>query len=146
MDTSSENNTVSNPCNAKRLPPDEFKAGILFQALEFAMQDDTDNLIEKARGVFACKVRNGPSGAEGYWVVDARTGKGKIEYFGKTKPDLIFTINDEDVPDLLTGKLDAQRAFFQGKIKLQGNMGLAMRLLDVQRRAKGRIEEFRSKL
>jgi len=110
------------------------------------MQTDKDNLIEKVRGVFAFKVRNGPNGKEGYWIVNAKTGKGSVEFNGKAKPDVTFIMDDTDVVDLISGKLNPQKAFFQGKIKIQGNMGLAMKLQDLQRRAKDRIEEFRSKL
>ena len=63
--------------------PDDFKASVLFKALEAAMQTDEDNLIEKVRGVYAFKVRNGPNGKEGYWTVNAKTGKGSVEFNGK---------------------------------------------------------------
>jgi hypothetical protein len=63
--------------------PDDFKASILFKALEAAMQTDEDNLIERVRGVYAFKVRNGPNGKEGYWIVNAKTGKGSVEFNGK---------------------------------------------------------------
>lgn len=69
-----------------------------------------------------------------------------ISFSLSVKPDVTFLIDDNDVTDLLTGKLNPQKAFFQGKVKIQGNMGLAMKLQELQRLASGRIEEIRSKL
>ncbi|CAK9829078.1 Sterol carrier protein 2 [Anthophora retusa] len=126
--------------------PDSFKANALFKLLEIAMQEDEDNLIERVRGVYGFKVINGPGGVEGYWVIDAKTGKGKVEYYGKTKPDVIITINDADIVDFISGKLNPQKAFFQGKIKIQGNMGSAMKLMDLQKRAAKKIDILRAKL
>ncbi|KOC63157.1 Non-specific lipid-transfer protein [Habropoda laboriosa] len=126
--------------------PDLFKANALFKLLEIAMKEDEDNLIEKVRGIYGFKVTNGPGGAEGYWVVNAKTGKGKVEYYGKMKPDVIITINDADIVDFISGKLNPQKAFFQGKIKIQGNMGSAMKLIDLQKRAGKKIELLRAKL
>lgn len=62
------------------------------------------------------------------------------------KPDVTFIVNDEDVTDLLMGKLNPQKAFFQGKIKIQGNMGLALKLVDLQKRASKQIEDIKAKL
>lgn len=62
------------------------------------------------------------------------------------KPDVTFIMNDEDVTELVSGKLNPQKAFFQGKIKIQGNMGLALKLTELQKKASKRIEELRAKL
>lgn len=126
--------------------PEDFRAHRLLVELEKAMQDDSDNLIEKVRGIFALKVKNGNNGHEGYWVVNAKTGKGTVTFNGKDKPDVTFTVDDNDITNLLTGQLNPQKAFFQGKIKIQGNMGLAMKLQELTRLASSRIEEIRSKL
>ncbi|XP_014206721.1 non-specific lipid-transfer protein [Copidosoma floridanum] len=126
--------------------PDSFKANVLFKALEIAMQEDEDNLIERMRGIYGFKVTDGPGGSVGYWVIDAKTGKGSIEYNGKVKPDVVFTISDTDIMDFISGKLNPQKAFFMGKVKIQGNMGLAMKLPDLQRRAAKKIALIRAKL
>jgi len=125
--------------------PSVFKATALFRVLEGAMQEDKENLIEKVRGIYCFKVKNS-AGKEGLWIINAKVGKGKVEYNGKDKPDVTFIMNDEDVTDLISGKLNPQKAFFQGKIKIQGNMGLALKLTELQKRAATRIEELRAKL
>lgn len=113
--------------------PDGFLVTPYLKLLEEAMLDDKDNLIERARGVYGLKITNGPNGAEGFWVINAKTGKGSITYKGTDKPDVILTLNDTDIVDFISGNLNPQKAFFQGKVKVQGNMGLAMKLIDLQK-------------
>jgi len=124
---------------------DGFLVSPLMEIFEVAMQEDTEGLIEKVRGIYGFKVTNGPGGAEGYWVINAKTGKGKITYNGTDKPDVTFIINDKDVTELIKGDINPQKAFFQGKVKISGNMGLAMKLVDLQRTAQHRIEELKLK-
>lgn len=127
--------------NSKIKPtPDGFLVSPLMEIFEKEMEHDPDNLIEKVRGVYGFKVTNGPGGAEGYWVINAKGAKGTITYNSAEKPDVTFIIKDTDVTDLIKGDLNPQKAFFQGKVKVQGNMGLAMKLIDLQRHIQHRID------
>ncbi|XP_055839613.1 sterol carrier protein 2 [Episyrphus balteatus] len=126
--------------------PEGFKVAPLLKILEQAMLEDTDNLIEKVRAIYGFKVTNGPNGKTGFWIINAKEGKGKITFNGTDKPNITFIVADEDVTDLISGKLPPQKAFFQGKVKIQGNMGLAMKLMDLQRNAQSRIDVLRAKL
>ncbi len=47
---------------------------------------------------------------------------------GIENPDVTFTVSDQDWIALTEGKLDAQSAFFSGKLKIAGDMGLALRV------------------
>lgn len=124
---------------------DSFSATPYLKILQQAMLDDEDNLIEKHRAVYGLKVIK-KNGDVGNWIINCKVGKGTIEYNSKLKADVTFVVKDEDIVELITGELNPQRAFFQGKVKVQGNMGLAMKLVQLQQTAAKKIEELRSKL
>jgi len=132
-------------CSAVVKDPSVFLVTKLFSILEMAMQEDEDKLIERVRGIYCFKVKN-KDGQEGMWIINAKTGKGKITYNGTEKPDVTISMKDEDVVDLISGKMNPQKAFFQGKVKIQGNMGLALKLTELQKKASGKIEALRAKL
>lgn len=111
-----------------------FKASVIFDGIDEALKADGANLVKKVKGVFGFKIKD-QNGNEGYWVVDAKNGTGSVEYNGKTKADVTMVMADADLVDLMTGKLNPQKAFFQGKLKVQGNMGLAMKLQELQKQA-----------
>merc|ERR1712126_705154 len=105
-----------------------FKSKVIFDMISKALSEDGKTLVGKVKGIYGFKVKGGPDNKEGFWIVDAKNGLGSVEFNGKAKPDVTLTISDGDLVDLMTGKLNSQKAFFQGKLKVQGNMGLAMKL------------------
>lgn len=62
------------------------------------------------------------------------------------KPEVTIIVNDNDVIDLIVGKLNPQRAFFQGKVKIKGNMGLALKLTSLLSTVAPTLADVRSKL
>lgn len=125
--------------------PSAFKSSAVFKILDNVLKEDTEGTIEKARGIYNFKVKN-KEGKEAIWTVNASTGKGSVVFNGKDKPDVTFMIGDEDVIDLLSGKLNSQKAYFQGKIKITGNMGMAMKITNLLKKAGSKMENFKAKL
>ena len=61
----------------------------------------------------------------GNWLVDCTSGT-----VAQTDDDGVVTITvaDEDLVAIVGGSLDAMNAFFMGKIQVEGDLGLAMKL------------------
>lgn len=109
---SSKNHQIqSHLTAASATNPDGFKANILFKALEKAMQEDTDNLIAKVRGIYAFRVNNGPGGSQGYWIVDAKTGTGSVEFNGKSK-SFCFSLQTKQIYFLKRVRINRFEKYF----------------------------------
>jgi len=119
-----------------------FESDDIFSKIDQALQTDGENLVKKVKGVYCFMVTGGPSGAQNKWIVDAKNGSGSVTKDGTAKADCTITMKDSDLVGLMNGSLNAQKAFFQGKLKIKGNMGLAMKLQEFQKTA----QEYQSKL
>ncbi|XP_019645644.1 PREDICTED: non-specific lipid-transfer protein-like [Branchiostoma belcheri] len=118
---------------------DGFKVSPVFEAMETKLKQEGPALVKKIGGIFLFKVTSGPGGKEGLWLVDAKNGSGSIKFGSAGKADVTITIKDGDLFNLMTGKLNPQTAFFQGKLKIQGNMAVAMKLQNLQLREKAKL-------
>lgn len=67
----------------------------------------------------------------GKWVVDLTQEGGKVFAGEKEDAGVIVTMTASDFVDLVNGKLSGQMAFMQGKLKIKGDMSLAMKLQQV---------------
>ncbi|XP_032284637.1 sterol carrier protein 2 [Halichoerus grypus] len=109
-----------------------FKADVVFKEIEKKLEEEGEQFVKKIGGIFAFKVKDGPEGKEATWVVDVKNGKGSVLPNSDKKADCTITMADSDLLALMTGKMNPQSAFFQGKLKITGNMGLAMKLQNLQ--------------
>ncbi|KAK6308786.1 hypothetical protein J4Q44_G00202490 [Coregonus suidteri] len=119
-----------------------FKAHAVFQEIKKSWRSlaiseqqccwDGESFVKKIGGVFAFKVKDGPDGEEVTWIVDVKNGKGCVHNDTAKKADCTIAMLDADLLSLMTGKMNPQTAFFQGKLKITGNMGMAMKLQSLQ--------------
>ncbi len=65
--------------------------------------------------------------AGGIWIVDLTEAGGKISE-GDAEASCTITMVDSDFVDMMNGTLNAQMAFMGGKLKVAGDMNLAMKL------------------
>jgi hypothetical protein len=86
------------------------------------------DVVSKIGAVYQFDI-SGPGG--GRWSVDCTAPGGKVQ--PGSAPDARCTVaaTDLDFLAIVNGRLNAQMAFMSGKLKIQGDMGLAMKLQQI---------------
>ena len=87
--------------------------------------------LEKTKGVHA-KIQISISGeGGGEWSVTVDNGKVTVEPGQLTNPQLVIKSSAENALKLIRGELNPMSAFMTGKVKINGDMGLAMKLFNL---------------
>ncbi len=72
------------------------------------------------------------TGAEtGEWYAVIKDSKCSVTQGTTPSPKLTVTMDSSDLMKLLTGQLDGMQAFMLGKIRLAGDMNLAMKMINL---------------
>lgn len=64
------------------------------------------------------------------WIIKIENQTCFVEEGIATTPDLTIKADAEDGVNLLTGKIDAMRAYMLGKVKVFGDLSLGMKLIN----------------
>ena len=86
------------------------------------------DVVSKINAVYQFNI-SGPEG--GQWSVDCTQPGGAVAAGTSPAAKCVVTCTDADFLNIVNGKLNAQMAFMSGKLKIQGDMGLAMKLAQI---------------
>ncbi len=86
------------------------------------------DVVAKINAIYQFNI-SGPSG--GQWAVDCTQPGGFISVGTSAGAKCTVNCTDADFLNIVNGKLNPQMAFMSGKLKIQGDMGLAMKLQQI---------------
>jgi putative sterol carrier protein len=86
---------------------------------------------EKAAGVDAVIQFKFTGEQAGDWYVTIKDSKCDVTQGVSSNPKLTLSAAGVDAVKVLTGEMDGMQAFMQGKLRLIGDMSLAMKLLSM---------------
>ncbi|KAI7882625.1 sterol-binding-like protein [Lichtheimia hyalospora FSU 10163] len=102
----------------------------LAKTFEGYSEEERAKLIKQVNGVFQFVIKNADGKTETFTVDVKKEGK-VVRGKGATKADAIISIGDKDFIALASGKLNGQKAYMSGKLKIKGQIMLAMKLDNV---------------
>jgi hypothetical protein len=86
------------------------------------------DVVTKINAIYQFNI-SGPGG--GSWAVDCTAPGGRGPAGATQHAKCTVAATDQDFLNIVNGKLNAQMAFMSGKLKIQGDMGLAMKLQQI---------------
>jgi putative sterol carrier protein len=87
---------------------------------------------EKAQGVDAVIHFKFTGEEAGEWNAAIKDGKVDVaQGIPRKQPNMTLTADSNDYVKIITGEMDGMQAFMQGKIKLAGDLNLAMKLMQM---------------
>ncbi|XP_041958062.1 peroxisomal multifunctional enzyme type 2 [Alosa sapidissima] len=106
----------------------ELQSDLVFAEIGRRLETMGADLVKKVNAVFAWEItKDGQICSQ--WAIDLKSGPGALlkgPYSGKA--DVTLTVSDQDFMEVVQGKLNPQKAFFEGKLKMRGNIMLSQKL------------------
>ncbi len=101
---------------------------MIFDAMPASLNADA------AKGMSSVIQFNLTGDGGGNYNVSIKDGACTVSEGTHASPNMTMTMAAQDYVDMITGKLNGQMAFMSGKLKIAGDMGLAMKMQSLFKR------------
>ncbi|OUM90364.1 MAG: sterol-binding protein [Bacillus thermozeamaize] len=99
----------------------------VFQMIDAALKEDP----ARAQGIEAVYQFNLGGEEPGTYQIILRANEGSAVEGEQETPDCTLSLDSEDFKKMVEGQLNGTEAFMSGRLKIKGDMGLALRLQEV---------------
>ena len=96
----------------------------IFDSIKALLNPD---IVQRIGGVYVFQLKGKEPGT---WFLDLKNGGGATGSgdAGDVKPDVVMTMTSDNFAKMFTGKLKPTTAYMSGRLKIQGDLTLAMKL------------------
>ncbi|NWT19941.1 DHB4 enzyme, partial [Vireo altiloquus] len=119
---------LAKPSAQEPLMTEGLQSNLVFEEIGRRVKEMGNELVKKVNAVFQWDItKDGKTAMQ--WTIDLKNGSGAV-YQGpaRSSADTTFTLSDEDFMDVVQQKINPQKAFFSGKLKVKGNIMLSQKL------------------
>ncbi|NXY04101.1 DHB4 enzyme, partial [Pteruthius melanotis] len=119
---------LAKPSAQEPLMTGGLQSNLVFEEIGRRVKEMGNELVKKVNAVFQWDItKDGKTAMQ--WTIDLKNGSGAV-YQGpaRSSADTTFTLSDEDFMDVVQQKINPQKAFFSGKLKVKGNIMLSQKL------------------
>ncbi|XP_012878789.1 PREDICTED: hydroxysteroid dehydrogenase-like protein 2 [Dipodomys ordii] len=121
----------------KTQPPPKMHTGAVEETFRIVRDSLSDDVVKATQAVYQFEL-SGEDG--GTWFLDLKTKGG---YVGHGEPsdraDVVMSMTTDDFVKMFSGKLKPTMAFMSGKLKIKGNMALAIKLEKLMNQMNSRL-------
>ncbi|XP_012657749.1 hydroxysteroid dehydrogenase-like protein 2 [Otolemur garnettii] len=101
-------------------------AGAVEETFKIVKDSLSDDVVKATQAIYLFEL-SGEDG--GIWFLDLKSKGGKVGYGEPSdRADVVMSMSTEDFVKMFSGKLKPTMAFMSGRLKIKGNMALAIKL------------------
>nr|XP_060465547.1 hydroxysteroid dehydrogenase-like protein 2 [Panthera onca] len=121
----------------KPQPPPKPRSGAVEETFRIVKDSLTDDVVKATQAIYQFEL-SGEDG--GTWFLDLKSKGGNVGYGGPShQADVVMSMSTDDFIKMFSGKLKPTMAFMSGKLKIKGNMALAIKLEKLMNQMNARL-------
>ncbi|KAL4825769.1 hypothetical protein H8958_009753, partial [Nasalis larvatus] len=121
----------------KPQPQPKPRSGAVEKTFRIVKDSLSDDIVKATQAIYLFEL-SGEDG--GTWFLDLKSKGGNVGYGEPSEQaDVVMSMSTDDFVKMFSGKLKPTMAFMSGKLKIKGNMALAIKLEKLMNQMNARL-------